>query len=302
MYDSNSKGLSYSAGFFILIAFAIAGIFIASAISLPIWTAMTGLPISAMEEGIMNPVYSDAGKVLQTISAVFGFFIPTLIVASLLNRRPFRLLGFSSQVKPGQVGLVILIMGISLFVSSSLSYFTRYIPITESWQRTFDDLENTYNRQVAAIIGLNSSWEYILALIIMAFLPALCEETLFRGGLQNFLSRATRRPWLSILIVSILFSAVHFSYYGFFPRFFLGLILGFIYQYSGRIWLNILAHFLNNAIAITALYIYKKPGESVMDSMAKSSDPSWLWGLFTLPALIGLLILFRRISVKPQLS
>src|SRR5437762_10427942 len=128
------------------------------------------------------------------------------------------------------------------------------IPITESLKLKFTKMEADYNKQVEAIIGLNNAGEYILALIIMAFLPALCEETLFRGGLQNFLTRSTRNPWLSILIVSILFSAVHFSFYGFLPRVFLGIVLGLIYYYTGSLWLSILAHFANNAIAVSQFY------------------------------------------------
>src|SRR5437762_10982818 len=135
------------------------------------------------------------------------------------------------------------------------------IPITESLKLKFTKMEADYNKQVEAIIGLNNAGEYILALIIMAFLPALCEETLFRGGLQNFLTRSTKMPWLSIIIVSLIFSAAHFSYYGFLSRVFLGIVLGLLYQYSGRIWLNIIAHFFNNAFALTAVYIYKMQGK-----------------------------------------
>ena len=153
------------------------------------------------------------------------------------------------------------------------------IPVTESMKLKFDKMEADYNKQVEAIIGLNNAGEYILALIIMAFLPALCEETLFRGGLQNFLTRSTKMPWLSIIIVSMLFSAAHFSYYGFLSRFFLGVILGLLYQYSGKIWLNILAHFFNNAFALTVLYVYKMQGKPLKEAMTDNSSfwrVSWL--------------------------
>ena len=135
-----------------------------------------------------------------------------------------------------------------------------------------------------AILGLTNIFEYILALFIMAFLPALCEETLFRGGLQNFLTRSLKMPLLSIVIVSLIFSAIHFSWYGFLSRFFLGFILGFIYHYSGKLWLNIVGHFLNNAIAITAMY------------MAIDDKVINYWGLLLLPFVVGLLLVFQRIS------
>ena len=123
---------------------------------------------------------------------------------------------------------------------------------------------------------------------------ALCEENLFRGGLQNFLTRSTKLPLLSIIIVSLVFSAVHFSWYGFLSRFFLGFILGFIYHYSGKIWLNIIAHFLNNALAITALYIYKMQGKP-LDKALTENGGTW-WGILALPVIIGFLLFFKRIS------
>jgi membrane protease YdiL (CAAX protease family) len=157
-------------------------------------------------------------------------------------------------------------------------------------------MEDEYNRQVEAIIGLNNIWQYLLALIIMAFLPALCEEALFRGGLQNFLTRATRMPWLAIILVSILFSLAHFSYFGFLSRLFLGVILGLIYEYSGKIWLNIVAHFFNNALALTVIYYFKLHGKPVRDAI---DDNNSMWaGVFGVPVLIGLLYLFNKIADK----
>lgn len=300
MYDNNSKGISYSAGFFMLIAFAVAGLFLAAVISVPVWQQMTGLGFDKMEENLSNPAYADVMKVLQVINAVVGFFIPAVITALILNRRPFKLLGFSPDIKLSQAGLVLLIMGSALLVSTSLAYFNDRIPLPDSWKIRFEKMENDYNTQVEAIISLKNYKDYILALVTMAFLPALCEEALFRGGLQNFLTRSTRIPWLSIIIVSILFSLAHISFYGFLSRFFLGMILGAIFYYSGKLWLNILAHFLNNALALTVLYVYTQQDKPLEEVMKESA--STYWGIIALPVVIGLFILFKRVSVNRRLA
>ena len=298
MYDSNSKDLSYTAGFFILIAFTVAGILLASVISIPVWTSMTGKSLGEMEKAMSDPANSNAAKVLQCIQAIVGFFIPALLTAYMLNRKPFKLLGYSADVKWKQAGLALLIMFAALLVSASLSYFNEKIPISAGWKLRFDKMENEYNQQVEAILGLNNTGEYILSLIIMAFLPAVCEETLFRGGLQNFLTRATKMPWLSVLIVSLIFSAAHFSFYGFLSRFFLGIILGLLYQYSGKIWVNIIAHFVNNAIAITAIFIYKLQGKPLKEAIGDNS--ATYWGILALPVVAGLLFLFKKISAGTE--
>src|SRR5436190_9096 len=294
LYDNNSKGISYTAGFFILIGFAVAFLIAATLISIPIWQGMTGQSIKNMDTEMLDPANRGAARLIQSITIVIGFLFPTILTAFLLNRKPMKLIGFPGKITWQQAGLVFAIMFLSLFVSGFLSYVNELIPIGESAKTLFEKMEKEYNQQVEAIIGLDSGVDYLLALFIMAFLPALCEETLFRGGLQNFLTRATKTPWLSITIVSILFSLAHFSFYGFLPRLFLGIVLGLLYQYLGRIWLNIFGHFLNNAIALTGLYIYKMQGHSLKDAINEKS--STVWGVVVLPVVVVLIILFKKIS------
>lgn len=300
MLDNDSKGISYTAGFFMLIAFAIGGLILASVLGAQVWQQMTGKSFAEMQKGMSNPANSDVMKIIQSLTAIIGFFIPTVVTAALLSRRPIKLLGFSStDIKLSQVGLVVLLVGASLLVATSLSYLTNNTPIPDSWKIKFDTLEEEYNRQVSAIISLKNAKDYIIALIIMAFLPALCEETLFRGGLQNFLTRGTNNPWLSIIVVSILFSLAHFSFYGFLSRFFLGIVLGALFHYSGKLWLSILAHFINNALAITVLYVATQQGKPLQEAMKQ--DEASFWGILAVPVVIGLFILFKKTSAHRRI-
>ena len=102
MYDENSKGLSYMSGFFMLIAFAVAGLVFSSLLSKPIWEAMTGEKFEVFIKGVVKPSYANAYKVIQSITAIFSCLLPAILTAFLLNRKPLRLLGFSPQVKPNR--------------------------------------------------------------------------------------------------------------------------------------------------------------------------------------------------------
>lgn len=294
MYDNDSKGFSYTGAFFMLIAFAVAGLVIASLLSVPIWQGLTGRPFLEMQEGMLDPANSNVMKLIQAVTAVFGFLVPTLATAALIHKRPLALLGFTGRPAREQLGLAIAIIVVALFVSSSLSQLTRLIPIPSGMKLAFEKMEADYTRQVEAIVSLKTFTDYLLALVVMAFLPALCEEAIFRGGLQNFLSRGTGAPWMAIIVVSILFSLAHVSFYGFLSRFMLGIVLGALYYYSGKLWLSILAHFLNNGIALTALYIYTKRGQTMDQAM--TDGPTSLWGLLAVPLLVWLLIYYRRNS------
>ncbi|MEI9808469.1 MAG: CPBP family intramembrane glutamic endopeptidase [Bacteroidota bacterium] len=298
MYDSNSKGISYAAGFFILIAFAIAGIIFSNLIAIQVWVVITGKSSEESLTGMTDPANSNIYKLMQVIN-MLGFFIPPVIAANFLNKHPLRLLGFSSRITLKQVGVVCFIIAAALFVGGGLSHVNEQIPISPAWKATFDKLEESYKEQASAILGLKNGGDYILALIVMGFVPAFCEETLFRGGLQNFLTRSTRNPWLSVIIVSLIFSAAHFSFYGFLFRFLLGAVLGFIYYYSGNLWLSILAHFINNAFVVTVYYIYIRQGKPAAAAMAESN--SSYWGLLALPVLILLFMTFKRLSYGSEL-
>ncbi len=304
MYDNKPKDLSYTTGFFILLVFAGACLFVASLLGGEIWVLMTGKSLHGMADGMKDPANSNALKVIQVVTAVVGFFIPTWIAASMLDYHPFVLIGFLKKIRWTQVGPTLAILFVGLFfLAPSLSYLNQHIPLSAPLKLKFDNLENSYNGQIEAIIGLNNIKDLILGLIILAIVPAICEETFFRGGLQNFLTRSTRMPWLSVIIVSLIFSAAHFSYYGFLPRFALGMILGLLYRYSGSIWLNILAHFLNNGLALIVIYVFHQQGKSIAEATNASDSGNTIgyWGLLSLPLLIFLFSMLKKASVRQNL-
>lgn len=94
----------------------------------------------------------------------------------------------------------------------------------------------------------------IVNILLIAVLPAIGEELFFRGLLQSHLNDYFKNPHIGIFISAFLFSAIHFQFYGFFPRLILGLIFGYLVFYSGSILSSIIAHFFNNALAVIIVY------------------------------------------------
>jgi uncharacterized protein len=297
--NNNSKGVSYSAGFFMLIGLALLGLVVGSAIGAGILFSMGNVSLNNLEEALKDPANANAIRLVQVVSVVISMLIPSLIVAMILNRKPLQLLGYRNNFNAKQAGLVLLIVFVSVSIAGALGYLNKELPFFQGWKAEFERLEKEYLEQVSVMVDLKSTGGYIMSLMIMAVLPAVCEETLFRGGLQNFLTRATKKPWLSIIVISILFSLVHFSFYGFLPRLFLGIMLGAIFHYTQNLWLPILAHFLNNAMAVTAMYFAVRQGKDLKSAM--NEEMPYYWGLIALPILIFLLIALKRISA-PQLA
>jgi membrane protease YdiL (CAAX protease family) len=196
-----------------------------------------------------------------------------------------------------QLILIAVIIFFALFIVGALAELWKMIPFPASWQQHFKAAEEEYNKQMQVMARMNGVGDYILSLLIVALLPAVFEETIFRGALQNLLSRGMKKPIWAIVITSIIFSAVHGSYDGFVPRFVLGFILGWLFYRTGNIWVNIAAHFINNAIGITTLYYYSKPSQPTDLSKIDDSFPLWL-GALGIVAVIGLLIAFDQVSKK----
>jgi membrane protease YdiL (CAAX protease family) len=127
----------------------------------------------------------------------------------------------------------------------------------------------------------------VLNLFTIAILPALGEEFIFRGVMQKILSAVFRNKHFAVWITALLFSAVHLQFYGFLPRLILGLTFGYLYLWSGSIWLPVIAHFVNNAVPTVGAYVY---GWESYNQSAGALTGKDLFGLI-LPVTISIVIL-----------
>jgi uncharacterized protein len=91
-------------------------------------------------------------------------------------------------------------------------------------------------------------------LLMIAVLPAIGEELIFRGVFQKIFYSLFKSGHLAIWFTAFIFSALHFQFFGFLPRFILGLIFGYLFFWSGTLWLPVISHFVNNAVSVLAVY------------------------------------------------
>src|SRR5699024_2400392 len=101
------------------------------------------------------------------------------------------------------------------------------------------------------------------------------------------------------VVVSILFSIVHFSVYGFLVRFFLGIVLGYIFYATGNLWFSITAHFFNNALIVSSIFFMTNQGKSMKEAMSKEVSATY-WGFLALPVVIWLFTVLIKNSRKEQ--
>jgi membrane protease YdiL (CAAX protease family) len=262
-----TKKNNYWSQLAILLAITGAGfLFAAIASALPLLfkpelRAVAGASSKEVMKRLMVPENANMLRLIQFISTFLLFFVPAWLYARINHVKPFTHLGFGHKVNIAQAGVVILIMLACLPLVGALSSLTELLPFSKATFEKFKAIEDDYNAQINIIGKMDSFPEFLLSLFMLAILPAVFEEVMFRGAVQNLFSRWWKMPILAIIVTSILFSAVHFSYLGFLSRFALGFVLGWMFYRTGNIWLNIIAHAVNNGVALTALYLKVKEPE-----------------------------------------
>jgi len=296
-----TKRFNYWGQLGILTAFTGVGLIVGGAASLiPLLGKINlddlkGGSTTGLMDNLLKPENATALRWMQLVTTLFLFFLPPVFYALVCHKKPFVHLGFQQKFNWMSGGLVILIMLAALPMVSVLQDLTEMLPWSKAILLKFKAAEDAYNQQVAVIARMNNFGDYLISVIMIAFLPAMFEEILFRGAIQNLLSRWFKMPILGIVVTAIIFSAIHGSYLGFMSRFALGFILGWMFYRTGNIWLSILGHFFNNGFAVTMLYITTKPGEKMDPAKVEDHFPLWM-GLVSIAAVYGLFLLFEKVS------
>ena len=89
-------------------------------------------------------------------------------------------------------------------------------------------------------------------------MAAISEELLFRSVIQKAFVKLCKNAHVGIILTAIVFSAFHGDFFGFVPRFILGLMLGYMFYLSGSIFPSMLMHFVNNGTIVMLYYLNKK--------------------------------------------
>jgi membrane protease YdiL (CAAX protease family) len=157
-------------------------------------------------------------------------------------------------------------------------------------------LERGANETLTALLKMEDGFEFVQNVIVMAAIPALCEEWLFRGVIQKKLVTTLPKPWMGIVLTAIIFSAIHFQFAGFIPRMFLGILLGYLYFFSGNIWIAIWGHFVFNGVQVLSKFLNIQSEEVLPDNLVPNPDVIWVF----ISALLttGVFFYFNKLKAK----
>ena len=256
-------------------------------------TAFVAIPVfgfdalMGMMDGIdhTNPESLKLLKFFQ-ISQTLGLFIlPPLVVAWFFNGDILEYLSLNQ--KPTLIlslMVLLLVLVISPFINftgtvNAGMHFPEWLSGVENWMRNAED---TAEQLVEAFLNVNGLGGLMFNLFMIAVLPALGEELLFRGVIQKLFTGISGSKHWGIWLSAALFSALHMQFYGFIPRMLLGGMFGYLLVWSGTLWLPILAHFINNAAAVILMYMVDHNHISQEVEEFGSGPDGWMFALVSL--------------------
>ena len=205
-----------------------------------------------------NPSNIPILKYLQAVYSIGLFVFPPIMVAYFLNGKIGEYLKTDKVPLLISASIVCLIMVFALPLINYLMLINESIKFPSSlagFEHELKALENETQELSKSFLKADSLWIYFANLVVMAVIPAIGEELLFRGVFQQLFKDWTKNIHVAIWFTAFLFSAMHMQFYGFIPRMILGALFGYLFYWSGNLWLAILAHFVNNSIAVTAFYV-----------------------------------------------
>ncbi len=242
-----------------IIGFFFVGPFISLLVAVPFYEGSLMDMINAMSNPLSFPGIRNAMMLVQGMNTFLAF-----IVAPYLYSRYFLKLTnkdlFGKEAPPPIITLLVFIIVIVFMVANSIFIeWNQNVELPESlsgferWAKTFENKAQEITLFFTRFDGIS---EFLVGLLVIAIIPAVGEELVFRGLVQNHIQIITKNIHVAIWASAFLFSFFHFQFYGFVPRMFLGALFGYMYVWSGNIIYPIIGHFINNGFTLLMVYFY----------------------------------------------
>ncbi len=237
-----------------------------------------GFDLEALLQGqIVNLPFGKRNllRLIILINHLFTFFLPALLVGWLwMKKSCWRFLCLNRLPSFTAMGWAMVWMVMAFPLVQYIYWLNRQLPLPE-WAL---EVEKSTDKLVQMLLVMDHPIEMWFSLLVMALIPAIGEELFFRGIIQQLSERLFTKPVMAVWLTGLIFSAFHFQFQGFVPRFLLGAMLGFLFYWSRNLWVPIAAHFFNNAIQVIGAYYWK---DQLFDQSA-SDEQNISWWLASL--------------------
>ncbi|MBD78847.1 MAG: CPBP family intramembrane metalloprotease domain-containing protein [Crocinitomicaceae bacterium] len=243
-------------------------------------------------------------KFVQSLVTLGTFVFPVWLFSKIVKEQ----FGAYFSMKGVRVNLIIIVTVLGICAMPVIGWMAELnmqmaLPESLSWLEEFLRASEESARQITeAFLAVNTRSEMLINIFVIAVLPAVGEELLFRGALQGTLIKHTQNKHLSIWISAALFSAIHMQFFGFFPRMILGALFGYLVVWGGSLWYSIWAHFINNGVTVLFMYLIYKGELSTEFETFGANEGDWFYVIFSTLLVVGLIGLFRFSTLQKALN
>ena len=240
-------------------------------------------------------------KIGQGVSSIFMFVVPPILYYVITRKeRQMQALGVRKPTPPWWLILIgVVLMFVSIPVSTSLTTWNESMSFGGVFAKLEDYLkvlEETAQAATEKMLNVDTIGGLLFNLVVIALIPAIGEELTFRGVLQQSLTRRMN-PHIAILLSAAIFSFIHFQFYGFLPRMFLGILMGYMFYITNSLWTSMLIHFVNNGAAVVLYYLSNK---GVIEDAEHFGETSNVWIIAASAAVTIGLIVWSWIKAQPR--
>jgi uncharacterized protein len=238
-------------------------------------------------------------RYLMIFQGLSFFIVPAIIILYLM--KPVSLKNPMAVNPPKIIELFMVIMlalciiPITSFTGqiNSGMHLPNWLSGVEQWMIENEDRADNL---IDLLIDSDTFGIMMLNLFMVALIPAIGEEMIFRGVFQNIFNELFKSGHFAVWFTAFIFSTLHFQFFGFIPRFILGLVYGYLFFWSNTLWFPVIAHFVNNAVPVIVANI-----QNWMNINSQPSVPLWKQAVgLPLPIVASVLILlyFRNRNRK----
>jgi membrane protease YdiL (CAAX protease family) len=239
-------------------------------------------------------------KTAQLLQSVGLFVIPPFLLALLWSTQPFTYLRIHSlpTFKSAIFAIAVMITAIpAINLLSELNHavsFPHFLSFLEKYMMEMEAKAETLTHKMLAVSSIP---DLLINIGLIAIIPAVGEELFFRGIIQRMFQDKLKTH-MAVWVTAFIFSSIHFQFYGFIPRLLMGAFLGYLYVWTNNLWVPILAHFTNNALAVVFFYL-KNTGQTTVDLENIGNSETYLVGMISMVTVAVLIYFFRpKISVS----
>ncbi|MBL4709089.1 MAG: CPBP family intramembrane metalloprotease [Flavobacteriales bacterium] len=229
----------------------------------------------------------------------FGLFVvPPIVFALLYRKNPISFFKLNSNPSHTFLPYVILLflaflplinVGVEI---NKLLVLPDFLNGLEEWMRLAED---EAMRKTKAFLKMEGIQDLIVNILLIGILPAIGEELCFRGVIQQVLTKNSNNHHIGIWLAAIIFSFVHFQFFGFLPRMILGAFFGYLFYWTKSLWFPIFAHFLNNTFAVLIAYYLSENGMEEDLEKIGTTNETYIFAIIALVLFTGLAYRFSKI-------